>query len=700
MSAPAVNTNANIAATAPAAPGSPLKQASFGGKSAANLQRSAGLNLHIEHLHDLPLIAGAADHILAQAFTSIIHDFARQLRSGTFNTINEKFDGSPAIAFGLDHHGQAFIAYKGGFDPKRGPQKLIRNQADLDKYYDATHGVYPTLLDCVNHLLPALNKHKSETVLRKFIFQADLLFTEANGARQEIDGALHIRPNTLKYLVNPEHAAFQAIAAAKVGLAVHTPCLRGINREKQRVTAKASSNHLAVRTISALLEAPDLFTVHPYHDRPAAKTSEPVRLADDLVKQCREVQLQLKVLSPEFSRQWRSTHVDQFRTFLNSSLRIPDGKGIFELAAKHQAFDPLVLLQTCLPWHQARLATKEAAAEPDVKVIREMRLYQEKLSDFIAKFEKELCALLQAYYKALRLQSVLQICLNESAPARLGGGATEGYCIERTLAPKNSEDGKIRLIAKIVERNEFTRKNNLNNRRNTAATDEQTIETARQLTYPLDVWRPGAVFWLGKTQPPHAGHIALLRAAQAQYGKENVFVLPSSKTANHRGMDWQETGFSKTQEAFRAGDFHYPFSIQLREDILKAGLGPDAAISCRPTNELRAYIKHAKEAGLSGRIYLLVGDKEIGAERYDAWQKEFPDHFGILPMPMQAEGISATQLRAVIKRYALTGQTEDLASLQAAYSFIEPAETRTRLLDRVIDEWRQAQAVLERTRGR
>ena len=117
-----------------------------------------------------------------------------------------------------------------------------------------------------------------------------------------------------------------------------------------------------------------------------------------------------------------------------------------------------------------------------------------------------------------------------------------------------------------------------------------------------------------------------------------------------------------------------------------------------PVQTLWSYLKTAQELGESGHINLVVGEKELAEDRFGPQLNEYPDHLRQVAIPLKHEGISGTQMRDAIAALA-AGDSEAYSVVWNGLLFV-PEEHRDGIITTLTDEWIQALAILERTRGR
>lgn len=158
------------------------------------------LNSHIAHLEDAIVDKGyRGANEVQDVFRSIVNSY------GIYR-LTIKFDGSPAILFGLDLDGQFFIALKS--DAKRFKSvDAINNSTITQNLKDKLTAAFKALCDYTG----------------EYIIQADLMYTAKDLKQEVINGELYntFQPNNLIY-------AMPIGVAPEIGIVCHTFYLDGI----------------------------------------------------------------------------------------------------------------------------------------------------------------------------------------------------------------------------------------------------------------------------------------------------------------------------------------------------------------------------------------------------------------------------------------------------------------------------------------
>lgn len=242
-------------------------------------------------------------------------------------------------------------------------------------------------------------------------------------------------------------------------------------------------------------------------------------------------------------------------------------------------------------------------------------------------------------------------------------------------------------IVKLVDRLDFTLRNNLRNHR--AVLPAPTAESGS----PFATWNPGALFIVMKGQPIHSGHLQMIKQTVARNPGKEIYLLVSDKNPNLQATEWKELKLADTKKALTARDYTYIFDTELRRQILKASVGDLVKVHFGSPNEFWSYVERAHTEGLTGKVKLVVGQKEMDEGRYTDLLARLSENLEPEVIDMQEGGISATQVRAALKNWNLGTVEEKKAAyafLEKAYSEIKSESTRKNLIDQMLEAWRLA----------
>jgi hypothetical protein len=611
-----------------------------------------GILSHGEHWVDLILAQSAREtKEPLEAFETFARQLLQAAAEGRMKIVNEKIDGSPSVVFGWNADGKPFIAYKNHFSAVK--QKLVTDRESALSVFprsEALKHIFSTLFAAIE---PAMRGQRG---LKDFVFQGDLLFVKEEDRRTIQQDGVHIRANTVEYLVTPGDPLHGPLSRAAVGVAIHTVGRRTIAPDgRLGVEALTDENARALlEKFIARTSSEGVFLMHPLRDD--VMTGTPLDPQDkaraaQLLKNIRE---KIEMLTPEFNALARTQWLPELRVYFNSQLRPPNDGGIFRLAKEGADIDYRALAFDFGNWLKARNKPGALAAFEQAP----------------PAIHKQLAALIGAYVDAIRLQYHLLPHLAGAMVSKLGGGPVEGLIL--TQGP---------YIVKFVDRLDFTLQNNAN-------------RESAPLPAPFDVWRPGAAFMLMKGQPVHEGHIMTIRLANALHP---VFtVLASQKEPHLEATKLSELGAAANQSEYRARNYKHVFSRELRDRIFRAGLDESVQVHQVNTVNLWRYLDKAMRDGAEGKITLVVGQKEIDEGRYNEQLARYGSHLELAPFEMQAGGLSATQIRQWIK-------DEDVVKLREAYSFIPNEIDREGIIQHMIREWKavdeKAQSLLPKKKA-
>jgi hypothetical protein len=175
------------------------------------LNEAAGKNLHLEHLEDELLNEGIKGGRAAINFLRSLRDMLKGDAKSAVN-VTVKWDGAPAVFFGIDpEDGQFFVAKKGIFNKN---PKVYKSHADIDA---DTSGDLSTKLKYSFDYLQKLD-------LGGNVYQGDLMFTANDLKSENIDGEslITFQPNTIVYAVPVNSELGAEIKKAKMGIVIHT----------------------------------------------------------------------------------------------------------------------------------------------------------------------------------------------------------------------------------------------------------------------------------------------------------------------------------------------------------------------------------------------------------------------------------------------------------------------------------------------
>ena len=167
---------------------------------------------HLEHIEDIVITDGyEGGKAVLEYFRGLL--LTLKGTSSEAMSVSVKWDGAPAVVCGTNpDNGRFFVGTKSVFNP--GTPKINYTKKDIANNH-GTDDLGQKLLKCLVHL----KKIKIQGVV-----QGDLLFTDEDIIRKNIDGKPHLTftPNTITYAVPEGGDLGKQIDRAKVGIIFHT----------------------------------------------------------------------------------------------------------------------------------------------------------------------------------------------------------------------------------------------------------------------------------------------------------------------------------------------------------------------------------------------------------------------------------------------------------------------------------------------
>jgi len=168
-------------------------------------------NLHIEHIEDLLFTGGYSGAKKAVDYLKLLESILTSGNSG--NLISTKFDGSPAIVFGIHPENKKFfIGTKSVFALD---SKICYEESDIDLYYETKPQLSKILKVCLKNL---------RTLKLSGIFQADFLYSKELLKNVMMGGEIYVTfcPNTITYKIPLKTTQANEILNSQIGIVVHT----------------------------------------------------------------------------------------------------------------------------------------------------------------------------------------------------------------------------------------------------------------------------------------------------------------------------------------------------------------------------------------------------------------------------------------------------------------------------------------------
>lgn len=175
------------------------------------LDEAAGKNLHLEHLED-ELFNNGIDG--GRAAINFLRSLRDMLRGDTKSKVNVtvKWDGAPAIFFGIDPEDDKFFVAKKGIFNKN--PKVYKSHADIDA--DTSGDLSDKLKVSFDHL--------QKLKLGGDVYQGDLMFTKKDLKTETIEGEKLVTfgPNAIVYAVPTDSELGKTISKSNMGIIIHT----------------------------------------------------------------------------------------------------------------------------------------------------------------------------------------------------------------------------------------------------------------------------------------------------------------------------------------------------------------------------------------------------------------------------------------------------------------------------------------------
>lgn len=169
-----------------------------------------GKNVHIEHAEDEIINKGAAgaDEII-DTLEGLANELEGKAESNT--AISVKFDGAPAVIFGINPDNKKFFVGTKGVFAK--DAKICYSPADVRKWYSGE--LAEKLIQCLAYL---------PEIKPRGVLQGDLMFTKGDVKIGAIEGeeCYIFRPNTITYAIPVDSKMGNVVEKAQMGIVIHS----------------------------------------------------------------------------------------------------------------------------------------------------------------------------------------------------------------------------------------------------------------------------------------------------------------------------------------------------------------------------------------------------------------------------------------------------------------------------------------------
>jgi len=400
---------------------------------------------HLSHLDDLAIELGAA------GICAFI-DIASRLSTWNGVRITQKYDGAPALVFGVDPTDEKFFV---GTKSAMSSGRLIKKISDVDRMIIPT-GPRKQVRALFEQLKGRLKLSPGEA------YQMDLMFTEEDKTYEKIDGVGHIlfSPNTITYAVTYDDPSFYRVMNSRLGGVVHT----AYDLEIEQVECDGEDEEMgweddivwkqSDRGVGAIVES--LNNVPEIYARDAYMSEHRVLLghaADTITRHEKTVKKLYRVIDtlPEFT--------ERMKVFANSQLKDRADMGIFGAALRGEPIDADGLCSELV----AAFTTYWKREADKVKTEKVKLSKMEKLDKWVGVVEshrESFRNLFDVYYKMIQMKNTIHRAL---ANTRAGDWKTFIRTPDGTLEPTPGEGFVIitpKNTVKVVDRTTFSAWNN------------------------------------------------------------------------------------------------------------------------------------------------------------------------------------------------------------------------------------------------
>lgn len=171
--------------------------------------------MHLEH---------AEDHIIHGGEEGLVHtaDNLQDLNdrllggNGGKSKITTKYDGSPAIIFGINpENNMFFVASKSAFNKN---PKINYSIKDIEKNHGHAPGLVSKLKAALEHLPKIMPTDKKDNPTG--VYQGDFLYEKSD--IEDSNNEYKFAPNTITYSANKDSSQGRKIKSSKIGFVIHT----------------------------------------------------------------------------------------------------------------------------------------------------------------------------------------------------------------------------------------------------------------------------------------------------------------------------------------------------------------------------------------------------------------------------------------------------------------------------------------------
>jgi hypothetical protein len=428
-----------------------------------SVQQTTEQRTHSEHVNHLPFDGHEA---MAQVHDTMtrMHNYLLGRKNVVPKLVSTKIDGAPAIHFLKDENGRIGIGTKGVFNKN---PKIAWTHEDVTKHYGHAPGleeIMHTMLDHGHKILPADMKPGE-------MYKGDVL---KKAGRSDGHSVLH--SNLLRYKFPRGSSEADQIDNSKVGIALHTHYDR-----------KGRASAITPQQRSKFRSHPDVFNLNP------------------------DVQVNPENYTPEEQQEF-NTHMENARTeYQRLKPEAYDAVGHHNMDMRAYANDvvrrgtnePLTTqgyVDFLTQKHKKDLEKYKTQGTVDKK----SQAHSEKVNE-IMRNKEHFDKLFKIHDHVQKAKNVLVGVMNKNAPSHVelpNGQPTnhEGYMT----------DGGI----KLVNQDDFTRNNSAYGMVQQA---KQNVKESINEDIKMPVKKN--VTFIGRTQPPHGGHLHAVEGAMDHANK-------------------------------------------------------------------------------------------------------------------------------------------------------------------------------------
>ena len=607
------------------------------------LLKEAKANTHLTHLEELVLTQGPNGYVMARAFLlELLETLKGNSRSHVQTSV--KWDGAPAIFAGVNpENGKFFVGTKSIFN--KVPKINYTSQDIIDN-----HGHAPGLVDKLTKALKYL-----PSLGIKNILQGDFMFDDEMLEVTDIDGEPHYRfkPNTIVYAVPVDSDLGREIGQSKFGIVFHTTYnsldsgasfgadVSGLKRvpgiwfddafftdDTGTVTLTAGEEE---RVINLVAKADQVNKKINYNDLPSdllnIYINNEIRAGEFLDSPERSFQRFIKWYSSKLERR-----IDKLKSEKGRMRAFNKGEEDLQ-AFESKKQDILNLFEVSRLLFEAK---NIFISKYNNAVYNTKHFIDDGSGDLTASNPEGYVAVdhegngvkfvdrLEFSRANFMVDKGDKFTQNESLTVYWG---TDGFSTTKTLAEWASD-----LPSATKTNKKLYRMLQSNIPITTVVTDARHVKKAlaEAVKWALHEQKGQSIaLYPGKFKPPHAGHFDVAKEILNKPNIDKLIIYISPRS--HEGIS--------------------PDQSKAIWEIYKPYLGGNVEIrigEVSPVGSVYDYLDNEAETG--DALSLILGEKDLADGRYAAARERRTDvNVNTIPVPPQAGGISATQMRNALR---------------------------------------------------